>query len=349
MEGQTYPIELRRVVSQFNKGHGLYVKAPNTTVYNLYDCEFGYNDLYGAYLEDGSTCLWENVLIQSNKQGGLKMVQQDGNAYTFPIFLERFTFINLYTEANGTLDPANPKYEGNYALRIEGKNHDPLTAMGKIFDLTFINGSINKSSTGNYAYIRGTDRLNVIGTDVLNNAIDPLYNRGIYRQVGTSQLEGLLDISQGRGGQIKFPATQNPSTHPNVLDDYEEGTFNFEVGQNGGNSFTSTATKTARYIKVGSLVTCFIDYSWTSKNGSSDAFFCVAKNLPFRVTGGTYQAASFVDMIITGGTTDRWAIYPNAGSSICQFIKNGAEGFATISTFPTSGQLSCMFSYIAET
>ncbi|WP_336864794.1 hypothetical protein [Peribacillus frigoritolerans] len=343
-EGQSYPLELRRVVSQYNRGHGLRVKAPNTTVYNLYDCEFGYNDLYGACVEDGSTCLWQNVLIQSNKQGGLKMIQQDKVNFSQPVFLERMTFLNLYTEANGSLETSDPKYDGNYALRIEGLNQDPTTSVGKIVDLTFINSSINKSSMGDYAYVRGTDSVNVIGTPFLNNSLDQAYNRGSYRSVGTRRFDGLIDLSNGTG-QIKFPVTQNPSTDPTTLDDYKEGTFNLEIGQNGGASFRPTGINVASYIKIGRIVTCFVDFSWSTKNGASSGYV-ILKNLPFKVNSGT---GSFVDIIVNGGTTDRFSIYPIGTSNTCQFRKNGHSSYALVSDFLDSGRFSCIFTYIATT
>ena len=58
---------------------------------------------------------------------------------------------------------------------------------------------------------------------------------------------GLITISSG---QIKFPATQNPSTDVNTLDDYEEGSW---VPSFGGFSVAPTGG-TGTYIKIGKLV-----------------------------------------------------------------------------------------------
>jgi len=69
---------------------------------------------------------------------------------------------------------------------------------------------------------------------------------------GTTTFGGLIDT--GSTGQIKFPATQNPSNDANTLDDYEEGAWTPSVG--------GTATYTARagqYIKIGSQVTIWFD------------------------------------------------------------------------------------------
>jgi hypothetical protein len=53
-------------------------------------------------------------------------------------------------------------------------------------------------------------------------------------------------------GQIAFPATQNPSANPNVLDDYEEGTYTPTDQSGAGLVFT---TVLGNYTKIGRLVT----------------------------------------------------------------------------------------------
>lgn len=63
----------------------------------------------------------------------------------------------------------------------------------------------------------------------------------------TGSFSGLISAN---GGQIKFPATQNSSSDPNTLDDYEEGTWTPYVG--------GTATynpSPAIYVKIGRSVT----------------------------------------------------------------------------------------------
>lgn len=68
---------------------------------------------------------------------------------------------------------------------------------------------------------------------------------------GLSVIAGNLDISgvlSVRGGQIAFPATQNPSAGANTLDDYEEGTW---TPSNGGS--TTYTSRIGNYTKVGNL------------------------------------------------------------------------------------------------
>src|SRR3970040_721858 len=55
-------------------------------------------------------------------------------------------------------------------------------------------------------------------------------------------------------GQIKFPATQNPSSDANTLDDYEEGTWTPTLGGSGGQSGQVYSGQSGAYVKVGQLV-----------------------------------------------------------------------------------------------
>ncbi len=55
-----------------------------------------------------------------------------------------------------------------------------------------------------------------------------------------------------QSGQLKFPASQNASSDPNTLDDYEEGTFDVGVSGAGGPTISSQYNT---YTKVGRLVT----------------------------------------------------------------------------------------------
>lgn len=66
---------------------------------------------------------------------------------------------------------------------------------------------------------------------------------------GTVTANGLVDLSAVGAGQIKFPATQNPSANPNTLDDYEEGTWTPTLG-----GTTTYTVQTGAYTKIGRSV-----------------------------------------------------------------------------------------------
>jgi hypothetical protein len=72
----------------------------------------------------------------------------------------------------------------------------------------------------------------------------------------TLTAQALVDVSGAAAGQIKFPATQVPSTDANTLDDYEEGTWTPSFGGSGGQSGQAYTTQVGTYTKIGKRVTC---------------------------------------------------------------------------------------------
>ena len=66
-------------------------------------------------------------------------------------------------------------------------------------------------------------------------------------------------------GQITFPATQNPSSDANTLDDYEEGTWTPTIGGTGGQSGQAYTTQVGRYVKVGRIVAIVFEVSLSAE------------------------------------------------------------------------------------
>lgn len=141
-EDYTYPITMKNVNSAFNGRHGLYVRGNSTTVYWLEQCEFGSNTGYGINIECGAAASFKDVTVQSNDRGGVKI-----NKVTGVNFLSSIVFDNLYTESNGTLDPADADYEGNCAVYLTGSNKTSAST-GKPTSIWFKNGKINAISGG---------------------------------------------------------------------------------------------------------------------------------------------------------------------------------------------------------
>lgn len=83
-------------------------------------------------------------------------------------------------------------------------------------------------------------------------------------------------------GQLKFPGTQNASTEPNTLDDYEEGSwFPTVFFDNMGSSVISNSGF-GRYIKVGRMVTAYGLISASVTKGTASGLFRLS-GLPFTV------------------------------------------------------------------
>lgn len=82
---------------------------------------------------------------------------------------------------------------------------------------------------------------------------------------GTNGLLGLLvdpvtDVVSLPTGQLKFPATQNPSSDANTLDDYEEGTWTPTISfATPGDSSIVLSTAVADYTKIGRQVTLHLN------------------------------------------------------------------------------------------
>jgi hypothetical protein len=94
-------------------------------------------------------------------------------------------------------------------------------------------------------------------------------------------LPGALTLS---AGQLVFPASQNPSSNVNTLDDYEEGTWTPVIGGGGGTSGQTYSVQSGTYVKIGKLVhvQCYVNL--TAKGTITGAL--QLQGLPF-VSDGT--------------------------------------------------------------
>lgn len=117
------------------------------------------------------------------------------------------------------------------------------------------------------------------------------------------QSTGVVDVLSG---QIGFPATQIPSTDPNVLDDYEEGTFTPTlVGT--GNTF-SFATRTGRYTKIGRMVNFEITITLNTSGNTLAANALTITGLPF--------AAGTTDVVFPVAWHNSTSSYVNVAATL---------------------------------
>jgi len=123
----------------------------------------------------------------------------------------------------------------------------------------------------------GRAELGLTGDDALHVKVSA--NGSVWTEALTiAQASGLVTLP---AGQLAFPATQNPSTGANVLDDYEEGTFTPTLlFTNGSTGVTYSAASTAgRYTKIGRSVSATLMVTLTSKGSSTGSTFI--GGLPF--------------------------------------------------------------------
>lgn len=105
-------------------------------------------------------------------------------------------------------------------------------------------------------------------------------------------------------GQIKFPATQNPSSDPNTLDDYEEGTWTPTLTPSGGGSISlDTLYDLCAYTKIGRLV--HVQGQVMIASVSSPVGGYVDMTLPFTVSGSSKLTWRFGGAIFYNSGTGR--------------------------------------------
>jgi hypothetical protein len=117
-------------------------------------------------------------------------------------------------------------------------------------------------------------------------------------------------------GQIAFPATQNASTDPNTLDDYEEGTWTPTLVGSGGSSGQSYSYQRGYYVKIGRLVYVSCDVNLTTA-GTNSGSYCWVAGFPFAASNDPgmkmsptgYFANFSISNIWVGGDLDPGANY----------------------------------------
>jgi len=121
---------------------------------------------------------------------------------------------------------------------------------------------------------------------------------------------GILSLPKG---QISFPATQNPSSDVNTLDDYEEGTWTPTDASGAGLTFT---VNSATYVKIGRAVffQCYIIFPATG-SGLGIAI----GGIPF--TSSSIQTAP----VYSSGTNAYTFVAQMTGSSFNIFSQAGAQ------------------------
>lgn len=237
---------------------------------------------------------------------------------------------------------ANP---GQFNIYFDGNNNAHLNVIG----CEVIPGD----SCGTVLYMAnatGSPSLTVIGSRVTNNVQQIFLSSGVKALlIGTfaGSLSGTLTnvtwlnnsrVVLGRvdplagGTGIVFPATQNPSSDPNTLDDYKEGTWTPTVI---GTSTAGTATytyQTGKYTKIGRqvFVECFLN--WSAGTGTGDLRI---DGLPFAVSNSptTYPAATIGrinNVTLTAGAVPQAYFEPGLTQIVLNQSVSGGGAAATI-------------------
>jgi hypothetical protein len=143
---------------------------------------------------------------------------------------------------------------------------------------------------------------------------------------------------------IKFPATQVPSSNPNTLDDYEENTWTPSLVPSTSGSITLSAA-IGRYTKIGNMVTVFATVVVSSV--SSPVGGLRLEGLPFPVGGnggGTFSP--FAYGLAATATTSLVGV-ATAGTSYADLAKYAAGGLGNLAPDVQGGTgMYVSFSYL---
>lgn len=126
------------------------------------------------------------------------------------------------------------------------------------------------------------------------------------------------------GGQIAFPATANPSTGVNTLDDYEEGGWTPALKFGGNAVGMAYETQSGYYTKIGRLLYLFAIIGLTAKGTSTGS--ATITGLPFPINLASEPVTLFVDRITFGGTMEGSA----AGTTVSLYDISEVGGIGNI-------------------
>ena len=134
-------------------------------------------------------------------------------------------------------------------------------------------------------------------------------------------------------GQIAFPATQNPSSDPNTLDDYEEGTWNAVFSATVTPPDTPI-TMVGVYTKIGREVTVTVAFNDVNTTGASGDMF--VHGLPFMAKthecyglAGQYNLAS-VPLMCSSVVNDTYLAIRSYETTIYAPIVAGTQKYLLV-------------------
>lgn len=111
-----------------------------------------------------------------------------------------------------------------------------------------------------------------------------------------SRASGLITLGSG---QLQFPATANPSTNPNTLDDYEEGTWTPDVRFNSSATGVTYGGRSGTYTKIGRVVIC--NFNFTLTNNGTGVGKCDVYGLPFTPSAEYYAGCNYAANLASMG------------------------------------------------
>lgn len=144
--------------------------------------------------------------------------------------------------------------------------------------------------------------------------------------VTTLAASSLVDLSAAGAGQVKFPATQNPSADANTLDDYEKGTWTPTLSfATPGDLAVAYNIREGFYTKIGRLVTLSYtivtsSFAYTTASGGA-----LIDGVPFLLGAPTRAGeAIYVFQGITKAAYSQFSVSLLPAATSLQVIASGS-------------------------
>lgn len=116
--------------------------------------------------------------------------------------------------------------------------------------------------------------------------------------------DGTIEIA---GGQIQFPATQNPSADPNCYDDYEEGEFDPAISATTSASSQTYAFRSGRYCKRGGWVDLTLEVDLSAKGSMTGQVLITGLPFEVKTTSPTEYPSAYCGYVAgLAGATWAW-------------------------------------------
>lgn len=178
-----------------------------------------------------------------------------------------------------------------------------------------------------------------IGRSLGKNINAPSATFATLHVTGVETLDGLLDLSAATAGQIKFPATQNPSGNANTFDDFERGSWTPIDASGAALAFAGVS---GRYCKFADMVVAWgrVAYPVTVSGATSligGLPFTVASSPLASVGGGIISLTTVATLAEIGPTnTGVTVVQPrtSSGGGITNATMSGSDNYFCI-IYPT--------------
>ena len=309
------------VLRQNNNSGGLYIQADNFVQIGKVNAG---SPIYGKFIKDGAVELYHNGSKRfETTSGGNKSIKTSANTFIIGSSDAGGAHIVLDGDSNG--DGAGADYCGI--------SHETNGNMLIFQDNPNSNGQIDFMTGGANRVSMQSDKLR------------PWNNEGM--TLGTSGLRWGDVFTSG----INFAHTSDASGMSNeLLDDYEEGSWNPDIVISNGTSVVNAFSwRMGKYTKVGNLVHCIFAMGLNGINSGSSLRI---GGIPFAPSGFNYfyyfvlhgynYAAGFGD---SNNTQRLFGEFNSSLGSQIQIVKGSSRNTVSNSDIGVSQRLTGMFHY----